>query len=91
MALPDFEDQHFLQRIILSTHPNAVAIRIGMCGKAGETISRFKGKYCTLCSRYVCDSEKERLEVPSESGRKIEFKFEFSLPTCQLIEWGRHF
>ena len=33
----------------------------------------------------------ERLEVTSRSGLKIEFKFEFSLPSCQLIELGSRF
>ena len=33
----------------------------------------------------------ERLEVATKSGAQIEFIFEFSLPTCQLIEHGQHF
>ena len=33
---------------------------------------------------YVCESEKERLEVTSESGRKIEFEFEFSLANLSI-------
>ena len=30
----------------------------------------------------------ERLEVATKSGAQIEFIFEFSLPTCQLIDIG---
>ena len=86
MALPDFEDQR------------SIPIQMQLQFRYGKDMEKQAEQFPALrenIAQFVLfmfaslkNSIFERLEVATESGAQIEFIFEFSLPTCQLIDIG---